>query len=250
MEGQPTPIKGVGYFSKHSNDKDHSRNSDLAKLSRQSARLIHDLAGPLSAAILQIENYEHLTGSAIIDAKKSLRLMQRYLESFRMQQQGHDQRIAFSVDTHTNQVIQTLRPIATKNDVNLVCGRIPVSKLYGNPIKFQRIISNLIINGIESYINCEYKKNKTVRIHITLTSNRILFVVSDHGGGISPEHMPRLFEQYYSTKGTNGSSQGLGLNLVKHFVEDEFLGEIKVSSSAKHGTEFVLSLPLNQPTSS
>jgi signal transduction histidine kinase len=63
--------------------------------------------------------------------------------------------------------------------------------------------------------------------------------VSDTGRGIPSEHLPNIFEPYFSTKETG---TGLGLAIVKKAVEDHD-GRISVESAEGAGTTFTVELP-------
>lgn len=65
--------------------------------------------------------------------------------------------------------------------------------------------------------------------------------VIDNGPGIPPEIQRRIFEPFYTTKGTRGT--GLGLAVTKRIVE-EHRGRIKVESSGENtGTILTITLP-------
>ena len=67
----------------------------------------------------------------------------------------------------------------------------------------------------------------------------IEFRVKDEGGGISPDHIERIYEAYFSTK---EKGTGLGLAIVKQNVE-LYGGAIELQSELGKGTEFVITLP-------
>jgi len=64
--------------------------------------------------------------------------------------------------------------------------------------------------------------------------------VQDTGRGIAPEEMNRIFEPFFSTKGTRGT--GLGLAVTWGIVEGHG-GSIHVESEVGKGTKFTLQLP-------
>ena len=66
--------------------------------------------------------------------------------------------------------------------------------------------------------------------------------VVDNGCGIKPENLPKIFDEGFTTK-KNGS--GLGLNMVKTFIEKNN-GRINVMSNDGAGTKFMLWLPLSE----
>ena len=70
--------------------------------------------------------------------------------------------------------------------------------------------------------------------------------VSDTGEGISPEHLPYVFERFYRadksrSRVTGGA--GLGLAIAKQLVEAHG-GWIKVESEVGRGTQFIFTLPV------
>jgi PAS domain S-box-containing protein len=66
-------------------------------------------------------------------------------------------------------------------------------------------------------------------------------VIADTGVGIAPEHLPRIFDPFFSTKGV-GKGTGLGLAITRRIVEDHH-GTIEVSSEVRRGTSFRIWLP-------
>ncbi len=66
--------------------------------------------------------------------------------------------------------------------------------------------------------------------------------VSDQGSGIAPEHLPRIFDPYFTTKPTGS---GLGLASV-HSIVKQHGGCVTVSSTLGIGTEFCVYLPASE----
>jgi len=86
-------------------------------------------------------------------------------------------------------------------------------------------------------------------ISITATregADRVVIVVADRGHGIAPEHMPRLFEPFFTTRLGQGGS-GLGLMIARNIVTAVLGGRIEVTSVLGEGTSFVLDLPRMAP---
>ncbi len=64
-------------------------------------------------------------------------------------------------------------------------------------------------------------------------------VVEDTGPGIAPEHLPHIFEPFYTTK-----PQGTGLGLaIVHRIVEEHEGAIRVEHRGRTGARFVVRLP-------
>jgi two-component system sensor histidine kinase HydH len=71
-------------------------------------------------------------------------------------------------------------------------------------------------------------------------ADRIAIEVRDHGTGIAPDDLPRVFDPYFTTRRTG---TGLGLAISRNIVEG-LGGVITVSSQKGRGTEVRIELPL------
>ena len=70
----------------------------------------------------------------------------------------------------------------------------------------------------------------------------------DHGVGIAPESVHRLFERYYrAPTGSNVGGLGLGLYITR-FIAEAHGGRVDVRSELGKGSTFSLVLPLHSPT--
>ena len=69
--------------------------------------------------------------------------------------------------------------------------------------------------------------------------------VSDTGSGIAPEHLPHVFEPFYTTKPV-GEGTGLGLATV-HGIVTQCRGQVHAESEPGVGTRFTILLPLHSP---
>jgi CheY-like chemotaxis protein len=69
----------------------------------------------------------------------------------------------------------------------------------------------------------------------------VRFSISDCGQGIKAEHLPRIFNPFFTTKGPDKGT-GLGLSVCESIVRQHG-GEISVESVVGQGTKFSLTLP-------
>src|SRR5664279_4263363 len=70
----------------------------------------------------------------------------------------------------------------------------------------------------------------------------IELVIRDDGIGIPAEHLPHIFEPFYTTKESGGS--GLGLAISQNIVERHG-GRIEMTSAVGQGTTFKIVLPVD-----
>lgn len=67
--------------------------------------------------------------------------------------------------------------------------------------------------------------------------------VEDHGSGIPAEVLPRIFDPFFTTK-PQGSGTGLGLEIVKRIITQNFGGTVEVKSEPG-STRFLVRLPVD-----
>lgn len=113
----------------------------------------------------------------------------------------------------------------------------PVARICGDRFKLQQVLVNLLANAAHAI-----RDRPDGRIELSLEQSATTFClsVSDNGCGIPPELLTRIWEPYFSTKGTLGT--GLGLDVVRNIV-DSHGGNIHVTSIPAVGTTFVINLP-------
>jgi two-component system sensor histidine kinase DctS len=102
------------------------------------------------------------------------------------------------------------------------------------------VIGNLLENAIDAAATYSVKE-KRIELFLFGNEDGIELEVKDNGHGMDEHVKSNIFEYGYTTKGNQG--QGIGLYLVKEFVE-ELGGEISVESAPGRGTRFLILLPI------
>ncbi|OHV16505.1 hypothetical protein BK022_11735 [Methylorubrum extorquens] len=112
-----------------------------------------------------------------------------------------------------------------------------------DPAEFQNVVLNLAINARDAM---KGRGSLVVAIDEDATDQfgEIIVSVSDTGCGMPPELIKRIFEPYFTTKGSGGT--GLGLAAVKRFADDAG-GRVAVQSRIGLGTTISLHLPISTP---
>jgi two-component system sensor histidine kinase KdpD len=84
-----------------------------------------------------------------------------------------------------------------------------------------------------------------VSLAARLEADALAFVVADQGPGIDPDCLDRVFEKFYRTPTARTGGTGLGLSLVKGFVEAQG-GRVAVQNLAEGGVAFTIYLPVDK----
>ncbi len=111
-------------------------------------------------------------------------------------------------------------------------------EIYAEPALFERALGNLVDNALRFT-----PEGGTIQISITVKAAHSEVTVSDNGYGITPEHLPRVFDRFYRVDSSRSSDgAGLGLALVKSIV-DLHGGSAKIESEVNRGTTVTLTFP-------
>lgn len=124
------------------------------------------------------------------------------------------------------------------NDIELILKLDPALPLiYGNKVYLQQVFLNLMINAKDAMPN-----GGKLIIETLSECDRIVIKFTDTGVGIPPEIKEKIFEAFFTTKGSKGT--GLGLSISRWIIK-KHNGEIKVESEVGKGSTFTITLPLN-----
>jgi signal transduction histidine kinase/tetratricopeptide (TPR) repeat protein len=114
-------------------------------------------------------------------------------------------------------------------------GDIPKMNCY--PDQLNQVFINLLVNADEAIPD-----QGIIKIKTTADEKNIYVKISDNGKGIPSEHISRVFDPGFTTKGV-GVGTGLGLS-ISYSIVQKHKGTLGVTSDPGQGTEFTMTLPL------
>ncbi len=192
-----------------------------------SANVSHELKTPLTSitgfaelmkeGMVPKEKMQEFSGDIYRESRRLIDLVDDIIQLSRLDE-GTANFSKSPVDLYTlsGQVIESLRPVAQKQDITLtLSGQHAV--IEGVEQLLQEMIYNLCDNAIKYNIS-----GGSVTVSVWQNGQTVTLSVRDDGPGIPPEHQPRVFERFYRvdkshSKATGGT--GLGLSIVKHAAQ-------------------------------
>jgi signal transduction histidine kinase len=129
--------------------------------------------------------------------------------------------------------------VAEEKHIKVTTNFVSACEAVVDPVRMRQVFANLLDNAIKYT-----PEGGSVDVSCNEENGRVIARVRDTGIGIPPEEQPRIWERLY--RGDKSRSQrglGLGLSLVKAFVEAHN-GDVSVQSKPGHGSEFIISVPI------
>lgn len=208
--------------------------------------LTHDLRTPLTVIIGLAED---LTGTArqriLANSRKLLHLINQMLDLAKLEG-GKPQLhwVQADIVVYLKQLFEPYQHMARRrNRAFHYHIETPQLMMDIDPNKLERILSNLLVNAL-SYTH----EGAQIDVHVEQKESNLMITVSDDGPGIAPEYLDHIFDRFYriaSTEQMSAHGTGLGLALSKQLTE-LLGGNISVTSEHGKGTQFSLSLPIQQ----
>jgi PAS domain S-box-containing protein len=146
-----------------------------------------------------------------------------------------------------NEAAETVRPFAATRDIHLeVAFRDWGDEIVtGDSARLGQLFSNLLHNAVKFS-----SSGGEVRVECEVDGPNVVITVTDTGQGITSEFLPRVFERFLQADGSKTRSHGglgLGLALVKSFVEAH-RGTVEAESAGLgQGSRFTVRLPRKGP---
>lgn len=147
----------------------------------------------------------------------------------------------FNLSDSVGQWVANFAPLADSRDVDLSvdCGHD--INIEADLYKMERICYNLISNAIKYN-----RKGGRVRISLAADGGMARLTVSDTGIGIPRDKINHVFDRFFQASAENRGGTGIGLAIVKAFV-DLHHGQVTAEANADGGATFTVSLSLTQP---
>jgi signal transduction histidine kinase len=108
------------------------------------------------------------------------------------------------------------------------------------PRRLGQVVLNLLLNAADAIEDAKVWDGR-VAVRVEVEGERVRLLVEDNGPGISPEHLPKLFTAFFTTKEA-GKGTGLGLALSRQYVES-FGGTLRAENRPGGGARFIVELP-------
>jgi signal transduction histidine kinase len=140
----------------------------------------------------------------------------------------------------TAEVIAAAREAAAAKGSSLEADIGAAQTMYADPTAVRQVLTNLVENAVRHTTG-----GRVVLFSRSREDGGVELGVRDSGIGISPEHLPRIFERFYRVDPARSREEGgtgLGLAIVRHLVRAHS-GEVRAESTVGAGTTITATFP-------
>lgn len=246
-----------------------NENQGFVDLGKNISYVVHDIRNPLAtiggANFVLVQLIKNLSRNKNLDdsqeilneininsnrIEQALTRIYRLIANLNQQVKSEDELL---VDCSLNQVIDdaldmTLCSFRVRQDWNESVeintdydSYLPLIKLHR--LDFERAICNLIDNSLHSLKEKKQENSDFVpKLSITTKQldGRVQLIIEDNGEGIKPEDESKVFKEFYTTKGDQGT--GIGLFMVKQTIEEQHNGILALETSYGDFARFIITL--------
>ena len=146
-----------------------------------------------------------------------------------------------SLNDVASSVLSLIQPVARRHNVSvrsaLASGLPPI---HGDSVHLQQVLLNLVMNAVDAMTSTETDARVLCVSTAQYDRRSAAVTVVDTGHGIAPEHKPKIFNSFFSTK---RDGLGLGLSIARTIVQAHG-GSIWVEDNSAGGASFKFTVPL------
>lgn len=227
----------------------------MAAVGEMLAAIAHQWRQPLNTlstyiSSLQAAHYNGILSKEVIDrvvtgAGDQIAFMSKTIDDFRNFFKPSKIKGPVDILKAVISAVKLMEAQMRHNRINLtVNNQVGASSLivFGYQGEFIHVLVNILANAKDAVMEHGERMagsfTGSIDIVVSGGNDSAIIEILDNGGGI-PEHLlPKIFNPYYTTKGTS-SGTGMGLYMSKMIVEKEMDGELKAENT-RNGAKFTI----------
>jgi two-component system NtrC family sensor kinase len=222
------------------------QSEKLAAMGRLTSQIAHELNNPLygimnTLELLKTEIPADNKRRKILEMalSETVRLSDLLRKMLSFSKPDQEERHPVDINSVLDEILLLHEKQLKENDINLSAtlaeglGLVNASKN-----QLRQVFLNMVANARDAMPG-----GGTLSVVTDGDSDTVYVKVTDTGTGIREEHLDKIFDSFFTTKG-EVKGVGLGLSVCYGFIEDHG-GDIEVKSQVGEGTTFTISLPVH-----
>jgi len=176
------------------------------------------------------------------NAAKSMELIQHMsqtINDFRNFFNSDKEIITFDVNLIIGQMITLIEKSFEYQQIGIVHHHEDAPKVTGYPNEFAQVILNILMNARDALVG-QNINDALITIRAFTEGKTTVVTIADNAGGIDDEIIDKLFDPYFTTKGSDKGT-GIGLFMSKTIIEKNMGGSLTVHNT-RNGAEFRIAI--------
>jgi two-component system NtrC family sensor kinase len=220
------------------------QSEKLAAMGRLTSQIAHELNNPLygimnTLDLLKTEIPEDNKRRKILDMalSETVRLSDLLRKMLSFSKPDQEQRDPVDLNSVLDEILLLHEKQLKENDINItVTFAEEMALVVASKNQLRQVFLNMVANARDAM-----PEGGTLTVVTGCDKDTVFVEISDTGTGIRQEHISKIFDSFFTTKG-EVKGVGLGLSVCYGFIRDHN-GDIQVKSQVGEGTTFTITLP-------
>ena len=221
------------------------QSEKLAAMGRLTSQIAHELNNPLygimnTLELLKTEVAPQSKRRKILEMalSETVRLSDLLRKMLSFSKPDQEQRQPVDINTVIDEILLLHEKQLRENDIQMVARFADgLDQVNASKDQLRQVFLNMVANARDAMAN-----GGTLTVSTSGDGENVIIEITDTGTGIKEEHMDKIFDSFFTTKGEI-KGVGLGLSVCYGFIKDHG-GDIIVKSEVGAGTTFVITLPV------
>ncbi len=222
------------------------QSEKLAAMGRLTSQIAHELNNPLygimnTLELLKTEIPTDNKRRKILDMalSETLRLSDLLRKMLSFSKPDQEERHPVDINSVLDEILLLHEKQLKENDIHIASTFAEgLCLVNASKNQLRQVFLNMVANARDAM-----PTGGTLSVVTGGDADRIYVEVSDTGTGIREEHLDKIFDSFFTTKGEI-KGVGLGLSVCYGFIKDHG-GDIEVKSQVGEGTTFTITLPVH-----
>ncbi|MGF7155432.1 sensor histidine kinase [Novosphingobium gossypii] len=223
--------------------------AEFARVARMSlmgefaASIAHEITQPLSSINVNSSTARKWLEKEPPDIERAARRLERVASEAeraativhgmrKMAKGGSGERVCVDLGELAREALTLVEDEARSNGVQLrIDRRGTLQCVWVDPVQIQQVVVNLVLNAVQAMTQSICGSRDVVLRVVDGPDDLVELAISDTGPGIAEEHLPRLFESFFTTK-----AQGIGMGLaISRSIVENHLGTLTIENAEGGG---------------
>jgi PAS domain S-box-containing protein len=169
--------------------------------------------------------------------------MSKTINVFRDFYKPEKEKTLFSIRESIDSALSFITPALRYDSIEVELDADPELSAIGYPNEYAQVFINIMTNARDA-LKEKGAENPWIKIRAFADDNKAIVDITDNAGGIPEGFIDRIFDIYFTTKGSSGGT-GIGLYMSKNIIEKSMGGTLSVCN-AEQGAQFRIALETPQ----